>query len=46
MGHPEHSEEIRDLRKEVYGASVPRLLVKENRRGKRSGRSGNGGGGW
>ena len=43
MGHPEHSEEIIDLRKELYGASVPRLLVKENRRRKRSG---NGGGGW
>ena len=43
---PEHSVEIRDLRKALYGASIPRLLVKEKRWRKRSDRSGNGGGGW
>ena len=43
MGLPEHSEEIRDLRKALYGATIPRLLVKEKRRRKGSDRSGNGG---
>ena len=46
MDLPEHSAEIRDLRKALYGASIPRRLVKEKRWRERSDGSDNGGGGW